>query len=134
MLNLKNLPVGVATPCMLKNLCVTKWEKHGDHPQVERVPYEIHAQLRNQHNLTNDQISKMGRIGNNIFGSPSYIMESAGNIFVVEENYFNDFYEIPSQEEKHDTKSRKSNNHKKTKTEASTETPNPTDHLHDAAG
>lgn len=82
--------------CKLKiDVIATRWERHGDHPNVQSVPDNVNI------NGVTDK-SHLGMLTNEqghgtIFGGPIWIMDVGGRTFPVDDAYFNDFYEILSQ-------------------------------------
>lgn len=65
----------------------TKWISHGDHPSVQRIPDNLQLPNGIDRNIC-------GLLGNNVFGPNTWIIESGGNVFPVDDNYFNDYYSI----------------------------------------
>lgn len=79
--------------CVSKlDIIATRWEKHGDHERVNKVPEGVSI-----NGITDT--SQLGCIEtspgqNTIFGGPIWLIETGGNFFPVDDNYFNDFYLI----------------------------------------
>lgn len=84
--------------CTIKmDITATRWEKHGDHPNVQHVPDNV--------NIDGVDKSLLGMLSdpyankNTIFAGPIWIIDSGGHSFPVDDNYFNDFYTIIEKEE-----------------------------------
>lgn len=77
--------------CRLKQEVISYiWNKHGDHPQVMVVPEQIRGQIPGY----NDSLGCV-QMGNEIkiFGPGVRLIETGGNLFPVDENYYREFYE-----------------------------------------
>lgn len=67
----------------------TLWRKHGDHPDVLRLPDHV--------NIEGIDKEELGLLANKVFGPGVYIIEVGGNIFPVDKSYFETYYEIVSE-------------------------------------
>ncbi len=82
----------IVVNCRLKlEILATRWEKHGDHPRVMHVPDHV--------NISGvEDRSKLGCVEHNnqtsIFAGPIWIIDSGGNTFAIDDNYFMEYYEI----------------------------------------
>ena len=71
------------------DVIATKWMKHGDSQHVIHVPDHINV------DVTGVNKSDLGMLGNNIFApGAAFIIECGGNVFVVDEAYFREYYEV----------------------------------------
>lgn len=86
--------------CRIKmDVTATRWEKHGDHPAVLQVPDNVNINGVTDKNLLGMLTNEQNQ--GTIFGGPIWIIDTGARTFPVDDNYFNDFYEIipePTQE------------------------------------
>lgn len=73
--------------CRLKlEITATEWVNHGDHPIVQRLPPEIQLPPGNNKDV-------WGYLNNRVFPPHTMIIDSGGNTFAVDNQYYNDYYE-----------------------------------------
>jgi hypothetical protein len=75
--------------CQIKiPVIATRWEKHGDHPNVLETPPEVNIEGAEKH--------RVGMLptpqGHTAFVGPVWIIDSGGHTFPVDDNYFNEYY------------------------------------------
>jgi hypothetical protein len=82
------------------------WEKQGDHDLVKPETPEIAKQIGLPENFDHNRMGILYNTpqGHAVISAGVYIIETGGNVFPVDEKYFNDMYEIIKEEPKQKTK------------------------------